>query len=118
MSAKSFPIDLDHLERQTLGDRALRREVLALFVGQMTAAAGELAGPSDATRAALAHRIKGSAGGVGARRVAAAAAVLEAAPERPDLAAELQGCIHEALAFIATLDAGESGTAQLTSPAK
>jgi len=32
--ARSRPVDLAHLARQTMGDRALEQEVLALFVQQ------------------------------------------------------------------------------------
>lgn len=69
-------IDLDHLERMTLGDAALEREVLALFVTQAEALIGRLAGwPDDAAR--LAHTLTGSARGVGAFTVAEAAERLE-----------------------------------------
>jgi HPt (histidine-containing phosphotransfer) domain-containing protein len=71
------PIDLEHLQRMTLGDASLEREVLAMFSAQavgLIVALGTL--PSDA--AALAHTLKGSARAIGAFRVADAADCLEA----------------------------------------
>jgi HPt (histidine-containing phosphotransfer) domain-containing protein len=94
------PIDLEHLGRQTLGDPALQREVLDLFMREMEAARTRLAGPQASGRGELAHRIKGAARGIGANSVAASAAALEADPERIDLAAALLVRMHEAVRFI------------------
>jgi HPt (histidine-containing phosphotransfer) domain-containing protein len=70
------PIDLDHLERMTLGDEALAREVLELFVAQADTLIARLTTlPKDA--AALTHQLKGSARGIGAVAVADAAEGLE-----------------------------------------
>jgi HPt (histidine-containing phosphotransfer) domain-containing protein len=70
------PIDARHLQRMTLGDAALEREVLALFSLQAARLVGELDGvPAGA--ASLAHTLKGSALGVGAFAVAEAAEWLE-----------------------------------------
>jgi HPt (histidine-containing phosphotransfer) domain-containing protein len=70
------PIDLDHLERMTLGDEALAREVLELFVAQADTLIARLTTlPKDA--AALTHQLKGSARGIGAVAVAEAAEGLE-----------------------------------------
>jgi HPt (histidine-containing phosphotransfer) domain-containing protein len=72
------PIDLDHLDRNSLGDADLAREVLGLFADQLTRVVGQLATlPSDAD--ALAHTLKGSAQAIGAFDVAEAAAALELA---------------------------------------
>ncbi len=75
--ASACPIDLVHLARQTMGDRALEVELLALFdrqAGQIAQRLGELdlAGV-ESWRADLAHKLKGSARAVGAHAVAAAA---------------------------------------------
>ena len=71
------PIDFEHLERMTLGDAGLEREVLAMFSVQSAKLLGTLATlPSDA--GALAHTLKGSARAIGAFAVADAAARLEA----------------------------------------
>ena len=72
------PIDLAHLERMTLGDAGLEREVLAMFSAQSAKLLDTLAGlPAEA--AALAHTLKGSARAIGAFAVAEAAGRLEAA---------------------------------------
>src|SRR3974390_920888 len=70
------PIDIDHLQRMTLGDAGLEREVLAMFSAQAVHLADALASlPVDA--GALAHTLKGSARAIGAFGVADAAARLE-----------------------------------------
>ena len=72
------PIDIEHLQRMTLGDASLEREVLAMFSAQAAGLIGKLAAlPADA--AALAHTLKGSARAIGAFAVADAASDLEAA---------------------------------------
>lgn len=77
-------IDVEHLARMTLGDRALEREVLGLFVRQaeMLRLRMETA-PSEVIGAA-AHTLKGSATGIGAWPIARAAADIEAAAEAFD----------------------------------
>jgi HPt (histidine-containing phosphotransfer) domain-containing protein len=75
------PIDFAHLNRMTLGDGGLEREVLAMFsaqaarlVGQIAALAGNAGG--------LAHTLKGSARAIGAFAVADAAGRFEEALAR------------------------------------
>jgi HPt (histidine-containing phosphotransfer) domain-containing protein len=100
------PIDSGHLERMTLGDAALTREVLAMFSAQAVGLIGNLerAGglPSDAP--ALAHTLKGSARAIGAFRVADAAEVVEAAirngDDPADAVAGLRDAVTEARAAI------------------
>ena len=71
------PIDIGHLERMTLGDAGLEREVLAMFSAQAVGLIAKLAAlPADSRRAG-AH-LKGSARAIGAFRVADAAESLEA----------------------------------------
>jgi HPt (histidine-containing phosphotransfer) domain-containing protein len=72
-------IDETHLERMTLGDRRLEREVLELFVRQTTIMLGRIVGADPALAAASAHTLKGSARGIGAWRVARAAELVEIA---------------------------------------
>jgi HPt (histidine-containing phosphotransfer) domain-containing protein len=69
-------LDLDHLQRMTLGERELEREVLMLFAQQ---SADLLARLEKLPRegASLAHTLKGSARGIGAFAVADAADDLE-----------------------------------------
>jgi len=70
------PIDIAHLERMTLGNAGLEREVLAMFSAQAVGLAAALARlPSDA--GALVHTLKGSARAIGAFAVADAASRLE-----------------------------------------
>jgi HPt (histidine-containing phosphotransfer) domain-containing protein len=74
---KPTVIDDTHLERMTLGDRRLEREVLELFVRQTTIMLGRIVGADPAMAAAAAHTLKGSARGIGAWRVARAAELVE-----------------------------------------
>jgi HPt (histidine-containing phosphotransfer) domain-containing protein len=70
-------LDEAHLQRTTLGDRGLEREVLQIFVRQSAIMLGRIA---DGERvAAAAHTLTGSARGIGAWRVARAAERLERA---------------------------------------
>ncbi|GAA0029651.1 histidine kinase [Bradyrhizobium sp. CCBAU 11445] len=97
------PLDLDHLSRMTLGDAALEQEVLAMFAEQAVRLIAAMAAlPAEA--GALAHKLKGSARGVGAFAVADAAASLEIAvqtghDQRHALAA-LKEAVTEARAAI------------------
>jgi HPt (histidine-containing phosphotransfer) domain-containing protein len=93
------PIDIEHLQRMTLGDASLEREVLAMFSAQAAGLIGKLAAlPADA--AALAHTLKGSARAIGAFAVADAAADLEAALQQggnvPQALTELKARIAQA----------------------
>jgi HPt (histidine-containing phosphotransfer) domain-containing protein len=61
------PLDLSHLERNTLGNVEVAREVLTLFERQASRVIREIeCTPSRSRLAALAHSLKGSARGVGA----------------------------------------------------
>jgi len=93
------PIDLQHLQRMTLGDAGLEREVLAMFSAQTVRLIATLAAlPADA--AALAHTLKGSARAIGAFGVADAAAGLEAVLAKGDdpapALAELRDAVEQA----------------------
>lgn len=109
-------LDLVHLSRQTLGDRALEVELLGLFDKQAGQIIGRLESglcSSDRKwRHDLSHTLKGSARAIGAVRVAAAAQSYEdglaAQSSDADLAAyvlalkvavqEVQAAIRELLA--------------------
>lgn len=110
----SSAIDLAHLGRQCLGDKALEAELLELFDRQAARIAGELPMPDladheRAERCDLAHTLKGSAKAIGAWRVAEAAAAYEVAAVeacRTALgvrAAEVERCVKEARAEISAL---------------
>ena len=94
------PVDRVHLQRQTLGDSGLEREILSLFRRQSASVFARL---SDARqqneRRDLAHTLKGSARAIGAWRVAAAAEAVEAAGPDADLG-PLEGALAEADAAI------------------
>jgi len=97
-------IDRAHLRRMTGGTPALERELLALFDTQcavLMQRMGEAAAPARAT---LAHTLKGSALGIGATRVAHAAAAVESGGE-PQTAAllRLNEAVQEARLAIARL---------------
>jgi HPt (histidine-containing phosphotransfer) domain-containing protein len=101
------PIDLVHLSRMTLGDRGLEREVLALFDRQATVLVSRMRSASPGSVTSVAHTLKGSARGVGAWRVAAAAEAVEvAASGDGDISAaitRLAAVAEEARAVIAEL---------------
>ena len=101
------PIDLVHLSRMTLGDRGLEREVLALFDRQATVMVSRMRSGSPGSVTTVAHTLKGSARGVGAWRVAAAAEAVEvAASGEGDVSAaitRLAAVAEEARAVIAEL---------------
>ena len=74
------PLDLVHLARQCLGDHELEAELLGLFWQQAPALTAQLSGSlalSLASKAKIAHTLRGSALAIGARRVASAAWRLE-----------------------------------------
>lgn len=110
--APSFerPIDLVHLAKQTLGDRALEREILDLFRTQVRAVLSRLAEAAEVeARHDLAHTLKGSARAVGAWKVAAEAEGCEQHAEDGDWASHLnalQRSVDEALGAIESLKRG------------
>ena len=100
------PIDIEHLQRMTLGDASLEREVLAMFSAQAARLIGSLASlPPNA--AALAHTLKGSARAIGAFGVADAASDLEVAIAKGGDASaaltELDAAIAQARAAVDTI---------------
>ena len=72
-------IDLVHLSRMTHGERALEREVLDLFDQQAAMLIARMVSEVPRVVGALAHTLAGSACGIGAWKVAEAAAALELA---------------------------------------
>jgi HPt (histidine-containing phosphotransfer) domain-containing protein len=100
-------IDLDHLARMTFGEASLEAEVLTLFDRQAAVLLAHMRDAPPAAVAAFAHTLKGSARGIGAWRVAEAAAVVEMNTVRPDAAgaaqaaARLAAAVDEARAAIA-----------------
>jgi HPt (histidine-containing phosphotransfer) domain-containing protein len=113
-------LDTAHLERMTLGDRRLEREVLELFLRQTTIMLGRIIDATPPLAGAAAHTLKGSARGIGAWRVARAAELLEnAAAQKHDETVrcdepmrDLTDAIEELRA--ASLEAGAAIGARLT----
>ena len=90
------PLDFEHLERMTLGEKALEREVLEMFVAQSARLLDGLA-TLPAETPALAHTLKGSARAIGAFKVAGCAATVETAEQGDDAAlAALRDAVAEA----------------------
>jgi HPt (histidine-containing phosphotransfer) domain-containing protein len=117
---KPSVIDDDHLGRMTLGDRALEREILEIFVRQMTVMLTRIAGAEPPIVAAAAHTLLGSSRGIGARRVASAAERLELAAGRNDSETDIDEAIEElkaaaieaSAAICARLDASLAGVSR------
>jgi HPt (histidine-containing phosphotransfer) domain-containing protein len=90
------PLDIAHLERQTMGDVSLQREVLGLFA-EHAARTMDLvkAAESLKERREAAHALVGAARGIGAFEVAAKAASIENdTSDSPAGLAELQSAIE------------------------
>jgi HPt (histidine-containing phosphotransfer) domain-containing protein len=100
-------IDREHLARMTLGERSLEAEVLMLFDRQAAVLLAHMREAAPLAVAAFAHTLKGSARGIGAWRVAAAAEAVETDASGPDLGgvagaiARLAAAVDEASAAIA-----------------
>jgi HPt (histidine-containing phosphotransfer) domain-containing protein len=105
-------IDEVHLGRMTLGDRALEREILEIFVRQAAIMLERIAGAEPALAAASAHTLTGSARGIGAWRVARAAERLERAAREASGAADRDEAIEDLKA--ATLEASAAIGARLS----
>lgn len=87
----TFSIDFDYLARQTMGDKQLEREILALFAVQCANCAIFLGNQPDFTGVQeIAHQMKGCAMSVGAKEIAIIARDLENAPENVKLARQLR----------------------------
>jgi HPt (histidine-containing phosphotransfer) domain-containing protein len=85
------PIDVRHLTRMSLGERSLELQVLELFDHQAELLLERMRELAPAGVASLAHTLTGSARGIGAWRVAAAAEALErAVAETSELAPALE----------------------------
>lgn len=103
-SSKARPVDLVHLSRQTMGDRALEQEVLDMFVQQVCAIRERMATADEVERCRLAHTLKGSARGVGAFSLAECAGRIEENPSSKALLKKLSSLIDEVRDFIAAIN--------------
>ncbi|PKA41388.1 Hpt domain-containing protein [Rhizobium sullae] len=75
--SKARPIDLVHLAKQTMGDKALEVEVLQIFARQARGCLNEISSGDAKRIQAAAHRLKGAASAVGAFGVFEAAEAIE-----------------------------------------
>jgi len=106
LSAAAPAIDRVHLKQMTFGDRGLECELLQLFDRQAEMLMTRMRQSDASILAMLAHTLKGSAVGVGAHDVAAAAAAAEQsapAAERTAALQRLAAAIDAARAEIAVL---------------
>ncbi|MFD0917953.1 histidine kinase [Pseudahrensia aquimaris] len=103
-TANVRPVDLVHLAKQSLGDRALEIEILSLFRSQSKLYLDRLtcAKTSDERKMA-AHTILGSARGIGAWAVAEEAEKIELSSDKPGDMRDLTLAIGEAQNFIGTI---------------
>lgn len=108
--AATEPVDLEHLARYTLGERALEREILELFCTQSVLYLAQLrAAMSDRDWRDAAHSLKGSARAIGAWRAAKAAERAEALQGdvltqlRTAQIDEIDASLREAEAYIASV---------------
>lgn len=102
-TAGARPIDLAHLARQTMGDRSLEQEVLALFVQQALSVRDKIVEADVRQRLLLAHGLKGSARGVGAFAIADCASAIECRPEDASTLKRLGSLIEEVRDFVAAI---------------
>ena len=102
--SKGRPIDLVHLARQTLGDRALEKEVLSLFIQQAVSVKEGIARATSRERALMAHGLRGSASGVGAFNVAELAKAIERDPDDKSLMPRLAASIDAVRDFVAAIN--------------
>lgn len=100
-------VDLAHLRRYTMGDLALEKEVLRLFLHQLPMTIKALSDAvNDREWMVAAHTLKGSSRAVGAWRVASLAEqaerqLAEQSPaQRRDAVARIEDAADEARAFI------------------
>lgn len=109
------PIDLVHLARQTLGDRALQLEILRLFDQQITIYFARVRNSDDDHEIAMGlHTLKGASLGVGAGSLAdiAKAAELEFARKGcldPEILDDMEMAIAELSAYINMLVSRDEG---------
>jgi len=103
VTATARPIDMAHLSRQTLGDRAIEQEVLGMFVQQSVLVRDRIAAANIKERLQLAHGLKGAAKGVGAFPIAACLSEIEHEPDNRLLFKKLDRLVGEMRDFLAAI---------------
>ncbi|RST87969.1 Hpt domain-containing protein [Aquibium carbonis] len=101
--SRGRPVDLTHLARQTMGDRDLEREVLALFLNQARIVGDRMDAATLPERVMLAHGLKGSARSIGAFRVADIADAVELDPARNDNLQSLAEALADVRDFVSSI---------------
>lgn len=96
----SKPIDLVHLARQTMGDRAVELEVLKIFARQARQCLVEFAAADQDGKIATAHRLKGAAQAVGAFPLSKCAEEVEAGAVDAAHIAQMTAAVAETENFI------------------
>lgn len=96
-------IDLAHLMRRTMGDRALEQQVLAQFIRQAVAARDDILKGEVQGRLRLLLKLKGSARDIGAFRLADCLAELEKQPQDRQLLKTMSALIDELCNFVAAV---------------
>lgn len=109
-SGGSLPVDLTHLGRYTMADRALEAEILGLFQMQAPQTIDRLRRSADARQwREASHTLKGSARAIGAWRLAETAQAAEQVEGWRDRAAgeavlaRIEAAFAEIQAFVAAL---------------
>lgn len=104
--SNELPVDLEHLRRYTLGDKALEDEILRLFLAQLPETIASLrSAATERDWKMAAHTLKGSSRAVGAWRIARLAQQAEvlvcgAEPEAcSDAISKLEAAACEASTF-------------------
>ena len=97
------PIDMAHLVKQTMGDRALEQEVLTLFARQAAAVRDQMAKADPRERTFLAHTLKGSARSIGAFALADCLAEIESHPTETAGLGRLPDLVDQVRNFIAAI---------------
>jgi len=98
------PVDMVHLARQSLGNRSLEVEILALFRAQSDLYLERIRhAADDKARSMAAHTLRGSALGIGAWNLAEEAAVLEKHPDRTALIDGFADTLDQTNRFIGAL---------------
>ncbi|WP_409559814.1 Hpt domain-containing protein [Hyphomicrobium sp. B1] len=102
-----MPVDLAHLRRYTLGDKALEAEILGLFLAQLPETIASLkSAETERDWKIAAHALKGSSRAVGAWRIAALAQEAETLPANvttgacSEAIAKLEAAAAEASTFV------------------
>ena len=104
VAPSALAVDLNHLHRQTMGDRHLQRQVLRMFLRHAQELIERLkAAQSIEARREAAHSLVGSSKGIGAFALATIAAEIEAA--RGPVDGRLQALMTAAAAARAFIEA-------------